>query len=253
MRELGPNFWNFRGTFKIAGLIDIGTQMSLVRKPDGRFVLIDSYGTGRRCPRPVLRLTDDGAAIDAILNVHPFHTLHCEAVHRQFPRAQLVGTQRHRDRLPALPWRGPPIETEAGQAQFTDIFDFSVPDGVEFVCADEKVHVASVLIRHRESRIVHVDDTLNVLEPPGLLKAVMPGPKLRFHPMLSKALKPGAAAADAYADWARRLAREWADTTLVCTAHNSVLSMRGTGFARRILDALAAVEDKLEKHRRRAA
>ena len=163
-----------------------------------------------------------------------------------------IRDRRHHDRLPALPWSGPPIETAAGQAPFKGIFEFSVPDGVEFVCADEKIHVASVLVRHWESRIVHVDDTLNVIDPPGLLKVVMPGPRLRFHPMLAKALKPGAAAADAYADWAGRLAGAWADTTLVCTAHNSVLSMKGAGFEKQMLDALEAVKDKLEAHRRRA-
>lgn len=44
-----------------------------------------------------------------------------------------------------------------------ELFDLSVPNGVYFVCPDEDVHVGSVLLRHRQTGIVHVDDTFNVI------------------------------------------------------------------------------------------
>lgn len=40
--EISEDFWNIRGSFKIGGLLDIGTQASLARLGDGRYVLLDS-------------------------------------------------------------------------------------------------------------------------------------------------------------------------------------------------------------------
>jgi hypothetical protein len=35
MKQLADDFWDFRGAFKIAGLTDVGTQMSLVHRSMG--------------------------------------------------------------------------------------------------------------------------------------------------------------------------------------------------------------------------
>ncbi|KRG71700.1 hypothetical protein [Pseudoxanthomonas dokdonensis] len=251
MQQLADHFWNLRGPQRVAGILNVGTHMSAVRRVDGRFVLVDGAPLDDDGRAALLALTDGGALVDAVIHVHPFHTLHVEALHRLLPAARLHGTARHRQRLPSLPWAGEPLEHWGDDHLLADTFDFSVPDGVDFVCPDERVHVASVLVRHRASGIVHVDDTLNVLAAPGVLKRVLPQSALRMHPMLGKALSHRAGAADAYAAWARDLAHRWSDTRLVCAAHSAVRELPPGGFSREVEAALAKVAHTLEHHRRR--
>lgn len=249
MDRLHDDFWNFRGSFKIAKVIDIGTHMSLVRRANGRFLALDSYDLGESDREGLLALTQGGTLVDAIINVHPFHTLHCAALQSVLPAARLIGTQRHLQERPDLSWEAGVIEDAATQAEFAEDLEFSVPSGVDFISADDKVHVASVLVRHRASQIIHVDDTINVLVAPALLSAILPEPRLRFHPMLAKALEKRPGAADDYARWARALARDWADTRTVCTAHSAVRTLPPGGWETEILKALRDVGKTLDSHR----
>lgn len=250
MKQLAENFWNLRGSFKVAKIIDLGTQMSLVRKRDGAFVLIDSYAVSGPDREALLKLTGNGAAIEAIINVHPFHTLHCAAAHELAPQARLYGTRRHREQAPELPWEEDAIEDVATQGRFGDL-DFSMPAGLDLVTGDDSVHAASVLVRHRQSGIVHVDDTLMVLAAPGPLGRVLPQSRLRFHPMLGKALRERPGAADDFAAWARDLAHEWAATPIVCAAHSAVRRLPPGGWREEITRALSAVGKTLDHHRER--
>lgn len=249
MEQLAENFWNFRGSFRIAKIIDVGTHMSLVRRANGRFLLLDSYEVTSGDRSDLLRLTDNGTAIETIVNVHPFHTLHCRAVHELAPHARLIGTRRHREQAPRLPWQDGAIEDAATQAEFADDLDFSVPDGVDLVTPDDSVHAGSVMVRHRESGIVHVDDTINVLAAPGPLGKVLPQSSLKFHPMLGKALQKRAGAAGDFARWARGIAGDWADTPIVCAAHSAIRRLPERTWNEEVLDALSDVEGTLEKHR----
>ena len=247
--QLSDSFWNLRGSFKIAKIIDVGTHMSLVRRRNGRFIIIDSCGLDEQQQRTLLDLTDGGAAVDAIINVHPFHTLHCRSAYEFAPEALLFGTRRHREQAPDLPWDDRVIEDVATQALFAEDLEFSVPDGVDLVTDNDSVHAGSVLVRHRESGIVHVDDTLNVLAAPGFLGRLLPQSRLKFHPMLPRALQPRAGAADAFAAWARDLAERWGDTTIVCAAHSDVRRLPEGGWRQEILSALSNLDSALAKHR----
>lgn len=249
MQQLANDFWNFRGTFKVAGIIDVGTQMSLVRREDGLFTVVDSYGVSGADRDALLGLTNGGAAIDTIVNVHPFHTLHCKAAHELAPHARLYGTRRHREQAPELPWDEAAIENPDTQLRF-DYLDFSIPDGLDLVTGDDSVHASSVLVRHRSSGIVHVDDTLMVLAAPGILGRVLPQSRLRFHPMLGKALQHRAGAADAFAHWAKAIAEDWAETPVVCAAHSAVRQLEAGAWREELLHALSAVDGTLERHRR---
>lgn len=251
MDRIAEGFWNLRGSHRIGGLLDVGTQMSVARRPDGDLVLVDAIALDDDQRAALLELTEGGARVDAVVHVHPFHTLHVEGLHRLFPAAPLYGTARHRERSPALPWRDRPVERWRVKHPLADVFDLSVPDGVDFVCPDERVHVASVLVRHRASGVVHVDDTLNVLAAQGTLGALLPQSSLRMHPMLSRALKPEPGAADAYAAWAKRLAARWDDAPAVCAAHSAVRTMGPGQFRAEVEDALAKVSRTLATHRRR--
>lgn len=251
MKQLADGFWNCRGSFKLAGVLDVGTQMSLVRRDTGRFLLLDSYAVGEEIAEKLREMTEYGLLLDAIINVHPFHTLHCDAMQSLFPGARLIGTQRHRDHLPDLPWEDGVIEMPSTQDEFAADLDFSVPDGLDLVTADDKVHAASVLVRHRASGIVHVDDTLNVFAAQGWLGKLLPQSRLRFHPTLSKALQPRSQAADDFTAWARNLAKSWSGSRIVCAAHSAVRSLSPDGWRTEVLDALASIDTTLSEHRAR--
>lgn len=249
IEHLAENFWNLRGDFKIAHALNIGTHMSLVRRGNGKFVLIDTYAPDDSDKEELLSLTSDGELIEAVLNVHPFHTVHCKFVHEALPHARLIGTRRHRDKLPHLKWDANLIEDKATQDEFSDLFDFSVPEGVDFIPEDESVHVSSVLVRHRESSIVHVDDTLMYLDLPSLIQKLVPGPKLRFHPKLAEGLEKRPGAADDYVRWAQKLARDWSDTLIVCVAHKGIVHFTDQTFAQAIEEAIDQAGKTLSDHR----
>jgi len=247
--HLADDFWHICGDFRIARIINVGTQMSLVRRPGGTFVLLDSYEPDEADQEELSALTNGGLQVEAVLNLHPFHTVHCGFVQQWLPHARLIGTRRHHHHLPHLRWDPAPIEDTATQRQFADTLDFSIPSGVDFVSDDEDVHVGSVIARHRAGGIVHADDTLNVLDLPSLVQMLLPGPKLRFHPELAKGLEKRSGAADDYIRWANGLARDWADTQIVCAAHTGVHTLSDETFAESIAAALDYASDTLDAHR----
>ena len=112
------DFWNIRGSYKIGGIVDVGTQTSLVRRANGKFLFLDAYTLDDSVRREVFARTRDGQDVEAILNLHPFHTLHVRAMHREFPSARLYGTARHRSQLPELAWEQALLEDPATHALF---------------------------------------------------------------------------------------------------------------------------------------
>ena len=38
-----PRFWCVRGSFKLGGFVDIGTQCALIERPSGTHLFLDSY------------------------------------------------------------------------------------------------------------------------------------------------------------------------------------------------------------------
>ncbi|WP_228243560.1 hypothetical protein [Porphyrobacter sp. GA68] len=250
--DFGHGFHHIRGQHRIGGLVDVGTHCSLVRLADGGAVFLDSYTLPGDILAQVRRMTANGADVRAILNLHPFHTVHCEWMHRTFPDARLYGTRRHRDRLPHLPWDDVLCEEDGLAERFGADLNFSVPGGVDLVCEKENVHFASVLAFHPGSGTIHVDDTLSCVQLPGPLRGLplpMTG-SLRFHPTLASALKPEPGAADAFTAWAYDLGADWHDARRVATAHNSVVELHGD-FPERIGEALGQVQPVLARHRRR--
>lgn len=251
--HVADGVWNIRGSFKIGGVLDIGTHATLVRRANGRFLMLDAYTLAGEVKRTVDALTNNGADIDAIINLHPFHTVHCRAAHAQYPQAKLFGTRRHHDKLPDLPWEPELTESQDCAARFADDLAFTVPRGVDFIARSEHLHFASVLAYHRASKTLHVDDTLMLLRLPGPLGRIKP-PQVTFHPTLSRTLERRAGAADDFRDWARALTTEWHDAENLCAAHTAALLGRdntGAPIAARIDRALGKVERSLRAHARK--
>lgn len=239
---IAEGFWNIRGSFKVLGLLDLGTQSSLVRLHSGRFVLLDCYTLEGNVADEVLARTDGGKMIEAIINLHPFHTIHVKAVADQFPGARLYGTERHQERIPQLSWAPEKTESTAFAALFREDFDFSVPRGVDFVPSNQNLHFASVLAVHRASRTLHVDATLNYLPFPW-------GERLTFHPTLGRVLERREGATDDFRAWAEELVDRSKAIDRVCTAHARLPRGEKLGSVHdQVLSALERVEGTLRKH-----
>lgn len=247
--RLADDFYSVRGDFRIGGVLNLGTQAALVRLADGDFVFLDSYTLPSKVRSSIAGMTENGRKVKAILNLHPFHTLHCEWMHKAFPEAALYGTARHIEKFPDLPWQDTKCEDAALAETFGRDFDFAVPAGVPLVCDDESVHFSSVLALHRASRTIHVDDTFVYLEKGFPLSLLPMTGRLGFHPTLEKALEKRAGAADEFREWAIDLGTQWSDARRIAAAHNAVLELEDGEFPDLVGAALGRVKPVLDAHR----
>ena len=252
--KISDDFWNIRGSFKIAGLIDIGTQASLIRRDNGKFIFLDSYTLDGTAEQEVNELTDNGKKVEAVLNLHPFHTIHVPWMHQRYPKARHYGTARHLSKFPELKWQKSRTEDSKSHSLFAQELDFSIPRGVDFISDDENVHFSSVLAFHRASNTIHVDDTLMYVRFPGMMRLLGLKDATSFHPTLGKVLEKRAGAAEDFRQWARELAEEWSTAENLCAAHTATLAAQdnhGAGIQVRILKALDKVSATLNTHERK--
>lgn len=250
--HVGDGFWNVRGSFKIGGVLDIGTHASLVRRRSGKYVLLDACSIDAATRTWIDEETGGGEAIEAVLHLHPFHTVFARSLHEIYPKAKLYGTARHHQLAQDLPWQSETTDAASVHEQFAEDLDFSVPRGVDFISANEKLHFSSVLAFHRGSSTLHVDDTLCYVRMPPLVR-LWKADALTFHPSLAKVLEPRAGAAEAFRGWTRELFERSRTIENLCAAHTSVLRRDndGASIATRIEAAIQAVEPKLAAHEQR--
>ena len=253
IRQISSDFWNIRGDFKIAGFVNIGTHASLVRRGNGKFVLLDAYTLQGELKEQIDAISRNGNDIEAIINLHPFHTIHVRQAHEQYPNAKLYGTQRHIEKFPNLDWQAELSNSDEFADLFSDDFEFSVPAGVDFISSNEHLHFSSVLAYHKASKTIHSDDTLMYLQLPGLLGKIME-PEITFHMTLAKTLERRAGAARDFRAWATQLAEQWGGAENLCAAHSAILlgsENQSASIANRILTALKKVENALQLHEKK--
>jgi hypothetical protein len=251
--RVGEGFWNLRGSFKVAGLVEIGTHVSLVRRASGKFVLLDGYTLSDAQKRFVDETTNGGADLEAVIHVHPFHTLHVQWTHDAYPDAAHYGTARHHRRFPSIAWQAEKAEDAALHRRFADDLAFTVPRGVDFISANESLHFSSVLVLHRASRTLHVDDTLMVLRLPKVL-SVWKRDVVTLHPTLSRTLEPRPGAAADFRAWGDELLELAKGADNLCTAHSGdLLAAKNPGppVAERIATALQAADGTLKAHEKK--
>lgn len=249
--EVGDGFWNLRGSFKLGGVLDVGTQASLVRTRDG-YVMLDAIELSDETRGWLDARTRGGEDLAAVIHLHPFHTVFVRGLHALYPQAALYGTARHAAKLPDLPWQALHAEDPALHARFADDLRFSVPRGVDFIPANESLHFASVLAFHPASKTLHVDDTLVYLRLPRPLRALKRD-VMRLHPTLPQVLqrRPGAAAD--FRDWTRELVADCRGVDNLCAAHSASLLGRDGGppIAERVQRAVDQVAGKVAAHERK--
>lgn len=103
---VGPGFWNIRGRFKVLKILDIETQMSIIKLRSGKFLVIDTVEMNGRLRQEIDQLTSNGENIEAVVATHPFHTLSFPAFYQLYPKAAYYGTPRHLRRITDIPWAG---------------------------------------------------------------------------------------------------------------------------------------------------
>lgn len=243
IHDLGSGFWNIRGSFKIGGVVNIGAQCSLVRLQSGRFIFLDSYTLTDEIRTQIMALTNDGQDVEAVLNVHPFHTVHCAQMAKDFPQAIFYGSSRHAEEVPEVAWANDLVESEAVAQRYPELA-FSIPKGIYYIAPDEKVHAGSLLVYHSASRSLHVDDTF-MTPPLKLLDAVLP--EVLLQPDTEKALKNEPNAGKQYCDWATQLAHDWHDVRHFCAAHTHMIDFDAGEFTDALLKAIDKARPKLEK------
>jgi glyoxylase-like metal-dependent hydrolase (beta-lactamase superfamily II) len=130
--EVATNFWNIRVSFKMfAGFVDLGSQMSLIRLKNGNFLVIDTVMLTDQTRAAIDRLTENGTKIEAVIAVHPFHTLAFPAFYEAYPKAEYYGTPRHLRRLTQIPWVGS-LEDCNIRKKWEPEVEMRIPAGEEF-------------------------------------------------------------------------------------------------------------------------
>lgn len=249
---IAEGFWNIRGQLKIGGLLNVGTHASLIRRDNGKYLLLDACEIDAPTRGFVDEHTRGGEDLEAVLHLHPFHTLFVRSLHQLYPAAKLYGTARHLARFQDLPWQPERTEDELLHRLFSDDLDFTVPRGVDFIPRNENLHFSSVLAVHRPSQTLHVDDTLCFVRLPKPLSLIKED-LLGFHPSLGGVLQKRPGAAAELRAWMTELVERARTVNALCAAHSAIFSAAGEpgGVARRIQSAVQRAERKLRAHEKR--
>lgn len=240
--DLGAGFWSIRGSFIKNGILDIGVQCALVKLSSGRFIFLDSYTLTDDVRAQVMALTNDGKDVEAVLNVHPFHTVHCEQMAKDFPQATFYGSRRHPKQAPNVQWSNDLVESDAVAERYPEL-EFSLPKGIYYIAPDESVHASSLLVFHPASLSIYVDDTFEI-PPSKLINTVQAD--LGLHPTTLKALKDEPNAGKEYCDWATQLAHKWRDVRNFCGAHSGLVEFEEGRFEAALLSAIDRARPELE-------
>ena len=240
---LGHGFWNVRGSHESTGFLDLGTQCSLVQLDSGKFIFLDSYTLKGHVRDEIMALTNEGKDVEAVLNLHPFHTVHCAQMVTDFPNAIMYGSSRHREQVPEVDWAPEMVESDVITGRYPEL-EFSLPEGIYYIAPQDDVHSGSLLAYHPASKSLHVDDTF-VTPPFDHLRDDMP--VISIHPRTKDALKDEPNAVEQYYNWAIDIAKKWGNTENFCAAHSALVKFKNRGFETALIDAIDNGRAKLEQ------
>jgi len=242
----GGSFYNIRGRFKIAGILDIGTHMSICKLANDKFLIIDTIELEDGVKQEIDQLTNNGKDIEAVVATHPFHTLAFPGFYKAYPNVPYYGTPRHLRNLTDIPWAG---EISQHLNDWAPDIVMSIPAGAEYVNPqpESSNHFISVWVFCPAAKTIHVDDTLlsyTGIPSPVLFVAGKKKDGLDFHPSIHAGLLPDPEAPGQFIDWTRQILKDW-DFENICCAHTGV--KYATGHAD-LVNLLNAWEPDLRNH-----
>ncbi|CAF3700073.1 unnamed protein product [Rotaria socialis] len=222
---LGPRFWHVRGHFKVLKVVDIEAQMSIVQLSNGKFLIIDTINMNDRLRQEIDNLTSNGDNIEAVIGVHPFHTLSFPSFYQAYPKAAYYGTPRHLRRLTGISWAGD-LNDSSVRKQWEPDVEMRIPAGAEFINPQPEStnHFISVFVYHSASQTLHVDDTIMYTEKPGFLLRLMGcrDGAIAFHPAIKTfGLQQTREAPYLFRDWLCHVICDWPFENMCC-AHMGV-------------------------------
>jgi len=221
--EVGPGFFNIRGSFSFAlGLVDIGTHMSVVQLPNSKFLVIDAIPLTPDIKEELDVLTNNGKDIEAVVATHPFHTLAVTPFYKEYPKASYYGTPRHIRNLTEVSWVGSLDDCKL-RAKWGPDIEMRVPSGCEFVepKPEKSNHFASVWVFHKPSKTIHVDDTIMYCPDPSFLLKLGGFKKngMSFHPSIKgEGLLPHPNAPFEFKEFVKEVLHDWQFEN-ICAAH----------------------------------
>jgi len=220
---IGPGFWNIRGTWRYAaGLINIGTHMSIIELQNGKFLIVDALDLTPQIKAEIDELTNKGTNIEAVLATHPFHTMALTPFYKAYPNVPYFGTPRHLLKLPGIPWAGD-LADATHRNKWSPEVQMRIPSGPEFTYpTPEKLnHLNSVFVFHARSRTIHEDDTIMIGSNPSVLLRVagFKDGSFSFQPSIKgPGLQGSPQAPYAFRDSLLAMIRDW-DFDNICAAH----------------------------------
>lgn len=218
--SIGTNFWNLRASLKLFHVVDIGTHMSFIRLPSGKFLVIDTCEVKPDAKAAIDQLTNNGTLIEAVLGTHPFHTLYFQSFHNLYPNARYYGTPRHLKKI-SIPWAGNILDDAVMHAWDAEGIQMRVPDGTDILTPAEDNHLSCIFVFHQESRTIHIDDTVMYFDKPAFLFRCMGhshGDMAFWAGGLKKGLKVSASAPADFKGFIESIIADW-DFDNMCTAH----------------------------------
>jgi len=224
LNPIGTNFWNVRASFPILkGLVDIGTHMSIIKLNNGKFLIVSTVPLHPELKQELDALTDNGAKLEAVVATHPFHTLAFPGFHQTYPKVPFYGTPRHIRKQKDIPWAGAVNDPAVMKMWEADGVYLRIPDGGEFVAPvpEEYNHWSSVWVFHKESKSIHIDDTINYFSNPSMLMKVVGKKKgcMEFHDSIKgPALYPKTDSPAKFKTWVENIIKDW-DFDNLCCAH----------------------------------
>ncbi|KAJ3222357.1 hypothetical protein HK099_002394 [Clydaea vesicula] len=251
LNQIGTNFWNIRAPYKMLGIIDVGTHMSIVRKRDGRFICIDTVNLDGELLNEINQLTENGDLIDAVIATHPFHTEAFPKFYQHFPKPKYYGTPRHLRTIQEVPWTAELLSDESLTLFEPDLY-LRIPAGCEYVDPKPKTtnHFSNIFVFHPESKTLHNNDTILVYQNPGfLLSFFAKDGEVKFHKsMCSSGLYPTKEAPLQFKAWLEKLLNDW-DFDNICSAHNGNLIGGANAVVRQTLtEAIPQLQKLSEKN-----
>jgi len=222
IREVVQNFFNIRGTFKLAHIIKLGTHMSMIRLQSGKFLVLDTVALNPALKEEIDLLTNKGQEIEAVVATHPFHTLYFLGFYKEYPNVPYYGTPRHIRTIKDIPWAGSVIDC-AVRTKWHPEIDMRIPAGAEFIAPmpEKSNHFSGMFVFHAASRVIHIDDTVNVVEEPGLLLKMFGfrDGDMMFHPTIKgHGLYPTHEAPYQFKAFIEGILHDW-DFDSICAAH----------------------------------